>query len=64
MKIFGTFRKVGVAYVVKAGQQHIVIDIVRTKEEEMYVAMTADNSLSIQHENTNTKTNTNTNKYK
>ena len=50
----------GIADVVKAGQHHIVIDVVRTKEREMYVAMAADNSLSIQHKNTNTDTNTNT----
>ena len=45
----------GIADVVKAGQHHIVIDVVRTKEREMYVAMAADNSLSIQHKNTNTE---------
>ena len=50
-----------IVYVVKAGQRHIVIDIARTKEREMYVAMAADNSLSIQHTNTNTDTDTNTN---
>ena len=40
----------GIADVVKAGQHHIVIDVVRTKEREMYVAMATNNGLSIQHD--------------